>query len=137
MSGRKEAMSEWKRRLKREQLKLHPEAIEYIVNELKNSNSIVIATTHSPAVVDIVDPEDLILFEKDRESKTVVKRVKNAGSVKRWLAEQSSMAKYSKILVFTEDIYGKDFFRGFVSINAKGVIKQKLRCMWKYTYLKA
>ncbi|RLE41519.1 recombinase RecF, partial [Candidatus Woesearchaeota archaeon] len=33
---------------------LHPEAIEYIVNELKNSNSDVIATTHSPAVVDIV-----------------------------------------------------------------------------------
>jgi len=67
---------------------LHPEAIEYIVNELKNSNSIVIATTHSPAVVDIVDPEDLILFEKDREGKTVIKKVKDAGSVKRWLAEQ-------------------------------------------------
>ncbi len=130
-------MSEWKRRLKREQLKLHPEAIEYIVNELKNSNSIVIATTHSPAVVDIVDPEDLILFEKDRESKTVVKRVKNAGSVKRWLAEQRITLSEGWLYDEIFQNNGKDFFRGFVSINAKGVIKQKLRCMWKYTYLKA
>ncbi len=65
----------------------HPEAIEYIVNELKNSNSVVIATTHSPAVVDIVSPEDLILFEKDDEGKTVIKRVKDVDKVKRWLAE--------------------------------------------------
>ena len=47
----------------------------------------MIATTHSPAVVDIVDPEDLILFEKDNEGKTVVKRIKDAEKVKRWLAE--------------------------------------------------
>ncbi len=66
---------------------LHPEAVEYIVNELKNSKSVVIATTHSPAVVDIVNPEDLILFEKDNEGKTVVKRIKDAEKVKRWLAE--------------------------------------------------
>ncbi|RLI77771.1 recombinase RecF [Archaeoglobales archaeon] len=66
---------------------LHPEAIEYIVNELKNSNSVVIATTHSPAVVDIVSPEDLILFEKDKDGKTIVKRVKDASKVRKWLAE--------------------------------------------------
>jgi len=66
---------------------LHPEAIEYIVNELKSSNSIVIATTHSPAIVDIVVPEDLILLEKDRDGKTARRRVKDASEVKKWLAE--------------------------------------------------
>jgi len=44
---------------------LHPKAIEYIVRELKEYKATVIATTHSPAVVDIVEPEDLILVEKD------------------------------------------------------------------------
>ncbi len=67
---------------------LHPEAIEYIVNELKNSKSTVIATTHSPAIVDMVDPEDLILFEKDYEGKTIVKRIKNVENVKDWLVKQ-------------------------------------------------
>jgi len=66
---------------------LHPEAIKYIVNELKNSKCIVIASTHSPAVVDIVDPEDLILVEKDEEGKTKVRRIKDAEKVKRWLAK--------------------------------------------------
>ena len=66
---------------------LHPEAIEYIVDELKNSKSIVIVTTHSPAVIDIIDPEDLILLEKDMEGKTIVKRIKNPEEIRKWLSE--------------------------------------------------
>ena len=67
---------------------LHPEAIEYIVNELKNSNSAVIATTHSPAVVDIVNPEDLILVDKNEEGATIVRRVAEPEKVKKWLSER-------------------------------------------------
>ncbi len=66
---------------------LHPEAIEYVVDELKNSKSIVIVTTHSPAVVDIIDPKDLILLEKDVEGKTIVKRIENPEKIKKWLSE--------------------------------------------------
>jgi predicted ATPase len=66
---------------------LHPRAIEYVVNELKNSGCIVIATTHSPAVVDIVKPEDLILVTKDEEGATRVRKVVEPEKVKQWLAE--------------------------------------------------
>ncbi|MEX0569612.1 MAG: AAA family ATPase, partial [Candidatus Njordarchaeota archaeon] len=66
---------------------LHPEAIEYIVNELKNSGSTIIATTHSPAVVDTVKPEDLILVEKDIEGNTILRRVPNIDRVKAWLTQ--------------------------------------------------
>jgi len=54
---------------------LHPEAIEYVVNELRNSESTVIATTHSPAVVDVAKPEDLILVEKDAGGNTITRRI--------------------------------------------------------------
>jgi|GEM_PF-695138 predicted ATPase len=67
---------------------LHPEAIEYIVYELKNSGCTVIASTHSPAVVDIVEPEDLILVERDIEEGTKVERIKDVEAVKRWLRER-------------------------------------------------
>ena len=66
---------------------LHPRAIEYVVNELKNSGCIVIATTHSPSVVDIVKPEDLILVEKDEKGATKVRRITEPEKVKRWLAK--------------------------------------------------
>jgi len=65
---------------------LHPEAVEYIVNELKSSGIIVIATTHSPAVVDIVDPEDLILVEKNTEGNTITRRIPEPHRVKEWMA---------------------------------------------------
>ena len=66
---------------------LHPEAIEYVVNELKNSGSIVIATTHSPAVVDVAKPEDLILVEKDIEGNTTTRRISEPDKVRAWLTK--------------------------------------------------
>lgn len=66
---------------------LHPRAIEYIVNELKNSKCTVIATTHSPVVIDMVDPEDLILVERNWEGATKVRRVIEPKKVKQWLTE--------------------------------------------------
>jgi len=48
---------------------LHAEALEYIIDELKNSDATVIVATHSPVVVDIVDLEDLVLVEKNEETR--------------------------------------------------------------------
>ncbi len=64
---------------------LHPEAIEYIVRELKECKATVIVTTHSPAVVDIIEPEDLILVEKDREKGSHLRRVVDAKKIKKLL----------------------------------------------------
>ena len=66
---------------------LHPKALEYIVTELKNSGCTVIATTHSPAVVDMVKPDDLLLVSKDPQGATKVRRIKEPEKVKNWMAE--------------------------------------------------
>jgi len=67
---------------------LHPLALEYIVNELKNAGCTVIATTHSPAVVDIVEPEDLVLVDRDEEGATQVKRISDPEALRRWMVER-------------------------------------------------
>ena len=66
---------------------LHPEAIEYVVSELRDSGCVVIAATHSPVVVDAARPEELVLVEKDEEGATKVRRVKSPKAVKRWMAK--------------------------------------------------
>ncbi len=65
---------------------LYAEALEYIIDELKASESIVIITTHSPLVVDMIDLEDLLIAEKTGEG-TVLKRVKNPEKVREKLSE--------------------------------------------------
>ncbi len=55
---------------------LHPHLVELVVDLLKSSDTVVIATTHSPAVVDIADPEDLILANMT-SSGTVFRRLKD------------------------------------------------------------
>jgi len=46
---------------------LYAKTIEFLIDELKNSKSQVIITTHSPVVVDLVYPEikDLIVVKKE------------------------------------------------------------------------
>ena len=66
---------------------LHPLALEYIIHELKEADCTVIATTHSPAVVDLVDPEDLILVEKNEEGASVFRRVENPEEIKEQLSK--------------------------------------------------
>lgn len=67
---------------------LHPKAIQRLIDELKNAGCTVIAVTHSPAVVDIVDPEDIVLVDRDEEGATVMKRVEDPEALKRKLAER-------------------------------------------------
>lgn len=55
---------------------LHASIIERIIDELKTCNANVIITTHSPAVIDMVDIDDIILLERF-DSGTVSRRIDN------------------------------------------------------------
>ncbi len=63
---------------------IHPRALEYIFDEFRNSESIVIITTHSPVIVDMTDLKDLILVEKVM-GETHFKRLKRPEDVKKRL----------------------------------------------------
>ena len=60
---------------------LHARMIEYIIDELKTCNSNVVLTTHSPTVIDLVEPEDLIILEKT-DHETSCRRVKDPEELK-------------------------------------------------------
>ncbi len=66
---------------------LHPKAIEILIDELKNSNFVTIATTHSPAVIDIVDLKNIVLVEYDERNGTQVYRIENPDALRRKLEE--------------------------------------------------
>ncbi len=63
---------------------LHPETLELIIDTLRESESQVIITTHSPVVVDLIEPSELILVDK-RNDRTIFKRVKNPKKIKEFL----------------------------------------------------
>lgn len=66
---------------------LHPETLELIIDTLRESESQVIITTHSPVVVDIVEPSDLVLVDKEN-GETVFKRIKDPEKIKKFLNEK-------------------------------------------------
>ncbi|WP_297439077.1 AAA family ATPase [Thermococcus sp.] len=66
---------------------LHPETLELVIDTLKESESQVIITTHSPVVVDIVEPSDLVLVDKEN-GETVFKRIKDPEKIKEFLNER-------------------------------------------------
>ena len=55
---------------------LHPETLEKLLDELKSSETTVIITTHSPVVVDMTDPADLVIVEKIA-GETKFRRIEN------------------------------------------------------------
>nr|WP_206206074.1 AAA family ATPase [Thermococcus sp. JdF3] len=66
---------------------LHPETLELIIDTLRESESQVIITTHSPIVVDIVEPSDLVLVDKEN-GETVFRRIKDPERIKKFLNEK-------------------------------------------------
>jgi predicted ATPase len=66
---------------------LHAKALELLIDELKMSECMTILTTHSPMVVDIVEPKDLILVEKGDEG-TVFRRTGKPEEVRKELSER-------------------------------------------------
>jgi len=70
---------------------LYAKAIEFLIDELKNSKSQVIITTHSPVVVDLVYPEikDLIVVKKENHESVFEKLQKEEEEkIKKELSEE-------------------------------------------------
>ncbi len=65
---------------------LHLKLIELAISAFRSFSGKVVVTTHSPMVVDLVDPSELVLFEKTGLS-TTVKRIANPEALKKRLAE--------------------------------------------------
>ena len=65
---------------------LHPRTLEILLDELKSSDAKVIVTTHSPVIVDMTEPEDLVIVEKIA-GETKFRRIKNPEEIKRKLRE--------------------------------------------------
>ena len=66
---------------------LHPETLEMIIDTLRESRSQVVITTHSPVVVDIVEPSELILVDK-KDGETIFYHIRNPEKIKRFLNEK-------------------------------------------------
>ncbi|MEO0134104.1 MAG: AAA family ATPase, partial [candidate division WOR-3 bacterium] len=65
---------------------LYAEALEILIDELKNSESTIILTTHSPVVLDIIEPKDLIIVEKGEEG-SIFRRIEKPKELKEKLSE--------------------------------------------------
>ncbi|MFQ6134563.1 MAG: AAA family ATPase, partial [Nitrososphaerales archaeon] len=79
---------------------LHAKTLEYIIDELRNSGTTVIITTHSAIVADIVRPEELLIAEKGPEG-TTLNRIKKPEQVREKMKHlgitQSEMWLYGKL----------------------------------------
>jgi predicted ATPase len=65
---------------------LHPETLEKLLDELKSSETTVIITTHSPIVVDMTEPDDLVIVEKIA-GETRFRRIENPEEIRKKLRE--------------------------------------------------
>jgi predicted ATPase len=65
---------------------IHPRLFELLVEVLKKSDKQIILSTHSPYLVDLVEPEDVILVEK-KDNETVAMRIKEADRLREHLKE--------------------------------------------------
>lgn len=65
---------------------LHAKMIDYVIDELRNCDSNVVITTHSPAVIDAVRLEDLVLLERTSAG-TTARRIDNPKRLRKKLNE--------------------------------------------------
>jgi len=65
---------------------IHPRLFELLVEILKKSDKQIILSTHSPYLVDWVEPKDAIVVEKE-ENETIVTRIEDAEKLKKHLEE--------------------------------------------------
>lgn len=66
---------------------LHLRLVEKLLDAIRHSDAKAILTTHSPMVIDLVDPGDLVLVAKE-SGRTKITRISNPEEVKRWLSEK-------------------------------------------------
>lgn len=65
---------------------IHPRLFELLVEILKKSDKQIILSTHSPYLVDWVEPKDAIVVEKEK-NETILTRIENAEELKKHLEE--------------------------------------------------
>lgn len=66
---------------------LHPETLELILDTIKASEIQAIITTHSPVVVDMTEPDDMVLVEKE-QGESRFKRIKDPEKIRKFLKEK-------------------------------------------------
>ncbi|BBD73461.1 hypothetical protein HS1genome_1850 [Sulfodiicoccus acidiphilus] len=66
---------------------LHLNFLERLVDIFDYSEPQVVLTTHSPAVIDLVDPADVVTIHKEG-GRSVLQRVKDTTKLKEWLREK-------------------------------------------------
>ncbi len=54
---------------------LHPELIEFLISTLKESEACVFITTHSPIVLNLVEPEEVFIFKPKDDGDVEIKNV--------------------------------------------------------------
>ncbi len=73
---------------------LHPKFIEALLDLIRESNSMLIATTHSPAVVDAANVEEIVVVERGPEG-SKFSRIPEPERIKKWLREtQVTVSEY-------------------------------------------
>lgn len=65
---------------------IHVRILEFIVDLMKKSDAQIIVTTHSLSFIDLCNPEDIIIVEKEK-GETKAKRIKNPEKLKEKLDE--------------------------------------------------
>jgi len=79
---------------------MYAKSLEYILDELRNSEVPTIVTTHSPVVVDMIDLEELFVSEKGEDG-TMFSRIKQPHKIKKKLKKlgitQSEMWLYGRL----------------------------------------
>ena len=66
---------------------IHPHLMEFLVDVLKKSGKQIVIATHSPLLVDYVEPEDVIVVEKEPGRGTVARRIEDPGALREKLNE--------------------------------------------------
>ncbi|MBU3965782.1 MAG: AAA family ATPase [Euryarchaeota archaeon] len=66
---------------------LHPETLELILDTIKATDIQAIITTHSPVVVDMTEPDDMVLVEKE-QGESRFKRIKDPEKIRTFLKEK-------------------------------------------------
>jgi len=73
---------------------LHLKLLELAMSAFRSSGTKVVVTTHSPLVVDLADPSELVILSLS-EGATVARRVEDPESVRRRLAEEGMLLSES------------------------------------------
>lgn len=65
---------------------IHARALEFVVDLMKRSNAQIIVTTHSLSFIDLCEPDDIIIVEKEK-GETKARRIENKDKFKEFLNE--------------------------------------------------